>query len=87
MPADSGSREEQLWIGARMMELADKHSESGVETGRINRMPTEKQIRWYQDLKGLTVDGIAGAMTIIQINNDLGGPFPRLTPPAPSEGQ
>ncbi|AHI27784.1 ExeA family protein [Marinobacter similis] len=87
VPADSGSREEQLWIGARMMELADKHSESGVETGRINRMPTEKQIRWYQDLKGLTVDGIAGAMTIIQINNDLGGPFPRLTPPAPPEGQ
>lgn len=87
VPADSGSREEQLWIGARMMELADKHSESSVEMGRINRMSTEKQIRWYQDLKGLTVDGIAGAMTIIQINNDLGGPFPRLTPPAPSEGQ
>ncbi|WP_286219840.1 ExeA family protein [Marinobacter apostichopi] len=87
VPADSGSREEQLWIGARMMELADRHSEASVEAGRINRMPTEKQIRWYQDLKGLTVDGIAGAMTIIQINNDLGGPFPRLTPPAPSEGQ
>lgn len=87
VPADSGSREEQLWIGARMMELADKHGDSSVETGRINRMPTEKQIRWYQDLKGLTVDGIAGAMTIIQINNDLGGAFPRLTPPAPSEGR
>lgn len=87
VPADSGSREEQLWIGARMMELADTYSESSVETGRINRMPTEKQIRWYQDLKGLTVDGIAGAMTIIQINNDLGGAFPRLTSPAPSEGR
>jgi len=87
VPADSGSREEQLWIGARMMELADKHGDSSVETGRINRMPTEKQIRWYQGLKGLTVDGIAGAMTIIQINNDLGGAFPRLTPPAPSEGR
>lgn len=85
IPADSGSREEQLWIGARMMELADRFSTSNNESGRINRMPTEEQIRWYQELRGLTVDGIAGAMTIIQINNDLGGQFPRLTSQSRSE--
>jgi len=86
VPADSGSREEQLWIGARMMELADRFGTSSAETGRINRMPTDEQIRWYQELRGLTVDGIAGAMTIIQINNDLGGQIPRLTPQSRSEG-
>lgn len=86
VPADSGSREEQLWIGARMMELADRFSASGTETGRINRMTTEEQIRWYQDFRGLTIDGIAGAMTIIQINNDLGVQIPRLTSPSRSEG-
>jgi general secretion pathway protein A len=41
-------------------------------------MDPEEQVRWYQARKGLTVDGIAGAMTIIQINNDLNAPVPRL---------
>ncbi|MBW4933352.1 ExeA family protein [Marinobacter sp. F4206] len=83
----NGSRAEQLWIGARMMELADRFSSSVTENGRIKRMSTEEQVRWYQDLKGLTVDGIAGAMTIIQINNDLEADVPRLVPSAPAKGK
>jgi len=70
---------EQLWIGARMMDLADRHSDSRSESDRVKRMDAEQQIRWYQALRGLTVDGIAGAMTIIQINNDLKASIPRLT--------
>ena len=69
---------EQLWIGARMMDLADRFSQSRAESDRVKRMNSEEQIRWYQSLRGLTVDGIAGAMTIIQINNDLGVDVPRL---------
>jgi general secretion pathway protein A len=71
---------EQLWIGARMMDLADRHSESRAESDRVKRMNAEEQVRWYQALRGLTVDGIAGAMTIIQINNDLEASIPRLKP-------
>lgn len=77
---------EQLWIGARMMDLADRHSDSRAESDRVKRMDAEEQIRWYQALRGLTVDGIAGAMTIIQINNDLEASIPRLKP-LPSEGR
>jgi len=77
---------EQLWIGARMMDLADKHSGSRSESDRVKRMESEEQIRWYQALRGLAVDGIAGAMTIIQINNDLEASIPRLKP-LQSEGR
>lgn len=77
---------EQLWIGARMMDLADRHSKSRAESDRVKRMNAEDQVRWYQALRGLTVDGIAGAMTIIQINNDLETSVPRLKP-LKSEGR
>jgi general secretion pathway protein A len=77
---------EQLWIGARMMDLADLHSSSLAESDRVKRMGSDEQVRWYQSLRGLTVDGIAGAMTIIQINNDLEASIPRLTP-LQSEGR
>lgn len=69
---------EQIWMGSRMMELASRYSTSREEENRVNRMAGEEQIRWYQDRKGLTVDGIAGAMTIIQMNNDLESDGPRL---------
>lgn len=70
---------EQIWMGSRMMELASRYSGSREEENRVNRMATEEQIRWYQEQKGLTVDGIAGAMTIIQMNNDLESDGPRLS--------
>ncbi|MBL3556763.1 MULTISPECIES: ExeA family protein [Marinobacter] len=69
---------EQIWMSSRMMELAGRYSTSREEENRVNRMPGEDQIRWYQERKGLTVDGIAGAMTIIQMNNDLESDGPRL---------
>lgn len=71
---------QQLWIGARMMELAEGLSTSRPESDKIKRMSAEEQVRWYQSARGLTVDGIAGAMTIIQMNNDLEAPVPRLQP-------
>jgi general secretion pathway protein A len=70
---------EQIWMGSRMMELASRYAGSRQEENRVNRMPIEEQVRWYQQQKGLTVDGIAGAMTIIQMNNDLNSAVPRLT--------
>ncbi|HLV78348.1 MAG TPA: AAA family ATPase [Marinobacter sp.] len=69
---------QELWLGARMMELADRLAADNVESTRIKRLGTEQQVRWYQEQKGLTVDGIAGAMTVIQINNDLNVQVPRL---------
>ncbi|MBY6032474.1 AAA family ATPase [Marinobacter daepoensis] len=73
---------QQLWIGARMMELAERLSSNEQEAGRVKRMPMQEQVRWYQERRGLNVDGIAGAMTIIQMNNDLAVNVPRLVSPA-----
>lgn len=73
---------QQLWIGARMMELAERLGNSEQETARVKRMDMVEQVRWYQEKRGLTVDGIAGAMTIIQMNNDLADDIPRLVMPA-----
>jgi general secretion pathway protein A len=69
---------EELWIGARMMDLAERVSESDQEARQVKRMNVEEQVRWYQERRGLTVDGIPGAMTIIQMNNDLAAKVPRL---------
>ncbi|MBK1871706.1 AAA family ATPase [Marinobacter sp. 1-3A] len=69
---------EEMWIGVRMMELAETYGESPADVARIKRMTAQQQVRWYQSLKGLTVDGIAGAMTVIQINSDLNADVPRL---------
>jgi len=74
---------QELWIGARMMEIADRLAGTGPESTRVKRLAMEQQVRWYQEQKGLTVDGIPGAMTIIQMNNDLKVRVPRLvTAPA-----
>lgn len=76
--SDAENVSEQIWMSSRMMELASRYAGSREEENRVNRMPTEEQVRWYQGRKGLTVDGIAGAMTIIQMNNDLDADGPRL---------
>lgn len=73
---------QQLWIGARMMELAERLGSNEQEAARVKRMPMQEQVRWYQERRGLNVDGIAGAMTIIQMNNDLAANVPRLVSPA-----
>jgi len=79
-----GSTGRQLWIAARMMELADKLGGSESERERIKRMTEDEQVRWYQELRGLAVDGIAGAMTVIQMRNDLESSDPRLLSPSTS---
>lgn len=68
----------QIWLSASMMELASQQAANRAEEDRVVRMNSGEQVRWYQSKKGLTVDGIAGAMTIIQMNNDLNVPVPRL---------
>ncbi|MDP4546353.1 ExeA family protein [Marinobacter sp. MDS2] len=67
-----------LWISSKMMELADRFASTAQESDRIKRLGMTDQVRWYQKQRGLTVDGIPGAMTIIQIHNDLGVDGPRL---------
>jgi general secretion pathway protein A len=80
----NGEAGKQLWVSSRMMELADKLGSSASERAQIKRMSAEAQVRWYQSLKGLTVDGITGAMTFIQIHNDLNAAVPRLLPLQPA---
>ncbi|MBR9871302.1 MAG: AAA family ATPase [Gammaproteobacteria bacterium] len=80
----SDKQGQTLWISSKMMELADRYAGNAQEADRIKRLAVADQVRWYQKLRGLTVDGIPGAMTIIQIHNDLGADVPRLVaePPA-----
>ncbi|MCK0105527.1 AAA family ATPase [Marinobacter sp. S0848L] len=74
----SDKQGQTLWISSKMMELADRYAGNEQEADRIKRLAVPDQVRWYQKLRGLTVDGIPGAMTIIQIQNDLGVDVPRL---------
>jgi|AntRauTorcE11898_2_1112593.scaffolds.fasta_scaffold04929_2 general secretion pathway protein A len=84
---DPGARDtqsvtdKQVWLSARMMEIASQQATDRTEENRVVRMNAREQVRWYQSKNGLTVDGIAGAMTIIQMNNDLNLPVPRLDRP------
>lgn len=71
--------DQELWVGARMMQLAERWASSREEVARVKALDTEQQVQWYQQKRGLTVDGILGARTIIQINNDLLTDVPKLS--------
>ncbi|MGM0569223.1 ExeA family protein [Marinobacter sp.] len=71
---------EGVWLSARMMQLVGLHASDDNEIDRVSRMIREEQIRWYQKVKGLKQDGIVGAMTLIQMSNDLDAGVPRLIP-------
>ncbi|GHD45764.1 general secretion pathway protein A [Marinobacter persicus] len=72
------STEQELWLGARMMQLAEKLAGTDTEIARIKALPVDQQVQWYQQQSGLTVDGIPGARTLIRINNDLAADVPTL---------
>lgn len=94
-PYDTGSArtagqnllDRQVWLSASLMELASQQAADRTEEDRVVRMNSGEQVRWYQAKKGLTVDGIAGAMTIIQMHNDLNVPVPRLDSPVDQDDQ
>jgi general secretion pathway protein A len=76
----------ELWLGARMMQLADRLEDEAAERSAVKRLGLEEQVRWYQARRGLTVDGIPGAMTLIQMRNDLQADVPRLVREGPGAG-
>ncbi|MFC4261214.1 ExeA family protein [Marinobacter lacisalsi] len=71
---------EGVWLSARMMQLVGLHADNSDEIERVSRLIREEQIRWYQKVKGLEQDGVVGAMTLIQMSNDLDAGVPRLVP-------
>ncbi|OZB06649.1 MAG: peptidoglycan-binding protein, partial [Marinobacter sp. 34-60-7] len=83
---ETQSAARELWLGARMMQLADRLEDDAAERSAIKRLGLEEQVRWYQDRRGLTVDGIPGAMTLIQVRNDLQADVPRLVRAGPEPG-
>ena len=70
---------QELWIGAHMMQLAEHFAGSEDDIARVKALDMEQQVQWYQQQRGLTVDGIPGARTIIQIHNDLSIDVPKLS--------
>jgi general secretion pathway protein A len=75
----SGDNGENLWLSARMMELVDRLTAGDdALNADLKRRSSKDQVLWYQGWKGLTEDGIAGAMTVIQMHNDLNAAVPRL---------
>lgn len=80
-PAELPSRNrEGVWLSARMMQLVGLHAADSEEIDRVSRMIRDEQVRWYQKVKGLEADGVVGAMTLIQMSNDLDTGVPRLNP-------
>ena len=75
----SGDNGENLWLSARMMELVDRlTADDSALNAELKRRSSKDQVRWYQGRKGLAEDGVAGAMTVIQMHNDLNAAVPRL---------
>jgi general secretion pathway protein A len=75
----SGANGENLWLSARMMELVDRlTADDQALNAELKRRSSKDQVRWYQGRKGLTEDGVAGAMTVIQMHNDLNAAVPHL---------
>ena len=70
---------EELWVGARMMQLAERLAGSEPEIARVKAMAMNEQVQWYQQQRGLKVDGIPGARTLIQMNEDLSVDVPTLS--------
>ncbi len=68
----------ELWLNAQLMQLVRRYASDGAERQRLEAMSLDEQTRWYQKEKGLMADGIAGAMTLIQLNNDLNPGVPNL---------
>ncbi len=68
----------ELWLNAQLMQLVRRYASDGAERQRLESVSLDEQIRWYQKQKGLMPDGIAGAMTLIQLNNDLNPGVPNL---------
>ncbi|MEX0603915.1 MAG: AAA family ATPase [Marinobacter sp.] len=68
----------ELWLNAQLMQLVRRFASDSDERQSLEAMPLDQQIRWYQKEKGLEADGIAGAMTLIQLNNDLNSGVPNL---------
>ncbi len=80
-PAELPSRNrEGVWLSARMMQLVGLHAADSEEIDRVSRLIRDEQVRWYQNVKGLEPDGVVGAMTLIQMSNDLDTGVPRLNP-------
>ncbi|GGY82510.1 ExeA family protein [Marinobacter zhanjiangensis] len=71
---------EGVWLSSRMMQLVGLHADDSDEIERVSRLIRDEQIRWYQKVKGLEQDGVVGAMTLIQMSNDLDAGVPRLVP-------
>lgn len=78
-PAQGPGSSEGVWLSARMMQLVSLHTSDNREQERVSRLVRDEQVRWYQQLKGLDPDGVVGAMTLIQMSNDLDTDIPRLS--------
>ncbi|MCH8500063.1 MAG: AAA family ATPase [Marinobacter sp.] len=71
--------EARTWLSMQMMQLVQRHTDDPAQTRELLGAPLEAQVRWFQGIKGLTTDGIPGAVTLIHINSELSRSVPRLT--------
>lgn len=76
--SDDAAQGEELWLSSQLMQLVERYAGDDEERAQLLGMDYRDLIRWYQREKGLTIDGIAGAMTLIQVNSDLNPGVPRL---------
>lgn len=72
------SANRELWLNAQLMQVVRRYARNASERQRLEALALDDQIRWYQQEKGLVADGIAGAMTLIQLSHDLNPSVPHL---------
>ncbi|WP_111496015.1 MULTISPECIES: ExeA family protein [Marinobacter] len=70
----------EAWLSSKLMELISTLESNVSRQDELMAASLHDQIVWYQSLKGLIPDGIAGAKTLIQMNSDLYPSIPRLSP-------
>ncbi|WP_275975292.1 ExeA family protein [Alkalimarinus coralli] len=69
------------WLNSNITNVkASQASQKGAETavGLSDNSPIQEKIQWFQRSEGLTPDGIAGALTLIHLNNYINPDIPTL---------
>lgn len=82
-------QDQAAWLNQQLDTVREQLLRSGKS--RIDDLPAydaslKDRVRWFQALAGLEQDGVAGALTLINLNSWVGEGVPRLTRPTKQGG-
>lgn len=71
----------EKWLSSNILKIKAKQGGYSGQEGTILRddgLPIKEKVRWFQQSVGLKPDGIAGALTLIQLNSFINPGVPML---------